>query len=184
MKIATKDLTLIAVFTAVMVIFSVISINIPISPVPITLSIFGVFLSTLLLGWQRGTLVQVIYVLLGLCGAPVFSNFGSGVQKVLGPTGGYIMSYILMAMVMGLLMEKLKVKGRFGMILVLLTGLAICYSLGTWWLMLQTHMSLQKALAAAIYPYIPLDLVKIAVSALLAYELKGRLFKLNLLPQA
>ena len=64
MKINTRDITLVAVFTAVMVIFAQISI--PLQPVPITLSIFAVFLSSLLLGWRRGTIVQIIYVLLGI----------------------------------------------------------------------------------------------------------------------
>ncbi len=177
----TKDLTLIAVFTAVMVIFAQISI--PIQPVPITLSIFAVFLSTLLLGWRRGTIVQIIYVLLGICGAPVFQGFTGGAAKVVGPTGGYIMSYIVMALVMGLLVDKLNIKKPLALMLVLLAGLAICYTLGTLWLIMITKMTLAKAVSVAVLPFIPLDLTKVVASALIAYELKARLVKLNLLPQ-
>ena len=79
MKGKTKDIALVAVFTAVMIICSQISINIPISPVPITLSIFAV-LSTVLLGFKKGTLVQVVYVTLGICGAPVFNGFSGALQ--------------------------------------------------------------------------------------------------------
>ncbi len=181
MKINTKDITLVAVFTAVMVIFAQISI--PLQPVPITLSIFAVFLSSLLLGWRRGTIVQIIYVLLGICGAPVFQGFTGGAARVFGPTGGYIMSYIVMAFVMGIITEKLKVKKPLGLMLVMLVGLAICYTLGTAWLITITKMDIAKALKVAVIPFIPLDLVKIGASAFIAYELKVRLVKLRLLPQ-
>ncbi|OQB14802.1 MAG: Biotin transporter BioY [Firmicutes bacterium ADurb.Bin193] len=183
MKFTTKDLLLVSVFTAVMVIFAQISIPLPFSPVPITLSIFAVFMSSMLLGMVRGTIVQIVYVLLGACGAPVFQGFVGGPAKLFGPTGGYIISYIFMALVMGALVESFKLKGRFAMGGVMLIGLAVCYGFGTAWLCKLTGMNLSKALTLAVIPFVPLDLVKIAVTAVVAYDLKARLLKANLLPQ-
>lgn len=183
MKLTIKDITLVAIFTSIMIICAQISVPIPFSPVPITLSIFAVFLSTMMLGWKCGTLVQVVYVLLGICGAPVFQGFTGGMGRVFGPTGGYIISYIFMALVMGLLIERLKITGRFKMNLVMLVGLFICYSFGTTWLVLSTKMAVSNALKVAVIPFIPLDLVKIAVTSIIAYDLKARLLKANLLPQ-
>lgn len=183
MKITTKDITLIAVFTAIMVIFAQISVPIPFSPVPITFSLFAVFLSTMMLGWKCGTIVQVVYVMLGICGAPVFQGFTGGMGRVFGPTGGYIISYIFMAFVMGFLVDKFNITGRIKMNAVMILGLVICYGFGTSWLVISTNMEIGKALKVAVIPFIPLDLVKIGVTSVLAYDLKARLLKANLLPQ-
>ncbi|MDD3767116.1 MAG: biotin transporter BioY [Eubacteriales bacterium] len=181
MKGKTKDIALVAVFTAVMIICSQISINIPISPVPITLSIFAVFLSTVLLGFKKGTLVQVVYVTLGICGAPVFNGFSGGFAKVFGPTGGYIVSYIIMALVMGYLIEKSKRPSKLKISAILTLGLLICYVFGTVWLSILLKMPFLNALKIGVLPYIPLDMIKIAVAAPLAQEVKVRLLKAKLI---
>lgn len=184
MKGRTKDLVLVAVFTAVMIICSQISINIPISPVPITLSIFAVFLSTVLLGFKKGTMVQVVYVTLGICGAPVFHGFTGGFARVFGPTGGYITSYIIMAFVMGYLIEKKSSQSKLQIAAILTLGLAICYIFGTVWLSVLLKMPFSNALKIGVLPYIPLDMVKIAVAAPLAKKIKIRLAKANLINQS
>ncbi|MDR0405695.1 MAG: biotin transporter BioY [Clostridiales bacterium] len=181
MKFTTKDVTIVAVFTAIMVICSQISVPVPFSPVPITLSLFAVFLSSALLGWKRGTAVQAVYVLLGLCGAPVFQGFTGGMGRVLGPTGGYIISYIFMAFVTGLLTEKNSADGRLKTMGSMLLGLVICYGFGTAWLMAFARLTAAKALAAAVLPFVPLDLVKIVTAAFAVRALKSRLLRANLI---
>src|SRR5215218_2077423 len=79
-----------------------IAIPLPFSPVPFTLQVLAVILSGLLLGPRYGALAQVVYVLLGAVGVPVFAQFSGGLGVVLGPTGGYILSYPLAAAVAGL----------------------------------------------------------------------------------
>ncbi|MCK9478153.1 MAG: biotin transporter BioY [Firmicutes bacterium] len=175
MKIPTKEIAVIALFTAVMVIFSQIAVPIPISPVPITLSIFAVFLISTLLGHKSATVVQVVYLLLGIIGAPVFNGFTGGIGKVFGPTGGYIMSYIPMSYVMGLLVFKYSMTKYFQMVFAMLIGLVICYSLGTAWLMASTGMNFTKAVYAAVLPFAPLDIIKIFAAAGLSHSIRKRL---------
>ena len=101
MKLNLKEINLIAVFTAVTAILAQISIPIPISPVPVTLSIFGVLLSSLILGRKCGTISQIVYILLGAAGVPVFAGLRGGLSVLLSPTGGYIVSYPIIALVIG-----------------------------------------------------------------------------------
>ena len=107
MKLSIKDLVTIALFTAITVIFAQISLPVPFSPVPITLSLFAVFLSAMLLGAKRAAFVNIVYVLLGICGAPVFQGFTGGIGKVLGPTGLYHILYTD-GFVMGKLVNDIK----------------------------------------------------------------------------
>ena len=80
---------------AVISIIAPISIVIPLSPVPISLGTFIILLNVFVLGGKYGTISTLIYILLGFIGLPVFTGWTGGVSKVLGPTGGYIIGYIL-----------------------------------------------------------------------------------------
>ena len=84
----------IALMTAVICVISPFAIAIPVSPVPISLATFAIYLTVIILGWEDGTISVLVYVLLGFAGAPVFTGFTGGAGKVLGPTGGYIIGYI------------------------------------------------------------------------------------------
>ena len=126
----TKNLALIGLMSAVLCILGPISLPIPISPVPISLGMLGVYLTVYILGMKKGTISVCIYLLLGLVGLPVFTAFGSGIGKVLGPTGGYLLGYIFIALIFGFFIDKWKTNQVFiflGMIL----GTAVCYLLGT-----------------------------------------------------
>ena len=129
-------MSLIALFSALMCILSPISI--PIGSVPITLANLVVFLSVLLLGMKDGTLSCLVYILIGIFGLPVFSNFTSGLGVLLGPTGGYIFGYILICLVSGTFVEKSKNKKI--KLLGLLLGLLVSYLVGTLWYSYITKM--------------------------------------------
>ena len=98
-----KDLSIIALFAAIMCILGPLSI--PIGPVPISLTTFAVFLSVYLLGAKKSAISVIIYLLIGLTGLPVFSGFQGGVAKLAGPTGGYIIGYIAAAFLVGLIID-------------------------------------------------------------------------------
>lgn len=87
--------------TAVICVLSPFAIAIPVSPVPISLATFAIYLTVIILGWEDGTISVLVYVLLGFAGAPVFTGFTGGAGKVLGPTGGYIIGYIFLAFIEG-----------------------------------------------------------------------------------
>ena len=91
----TYEITITALMTAVTCILAPMSI--PIGPVPISFTNLAIYLSLYLLGWKRGTISYLIYLLIGLVGLPVFSGFTGGPAKLAGPTGGYIIGFFVMA---------------------------------------------------------------------------------------
>ena len=90
----TFQMALIAVMAAITCILGPLSIPIPISPVPISLTNLAIYLTVCLLGWKFGTISYLIYLLIGIAGLPVFSGFSSGFAKLLGPPGGYLIGFI------------------------------------------------------------------------------------------
>ncbi|MDE5907212.1 MAG: biotin transporter BioY [Lachnospiraceae bacterium] len=176
----TKSLALIGLMSAVLCILGPMSLPIPISPVPISLGMLGVYLTVYILGMKKGTISVCIYLLLGLVGLPVFTAFGSGIGKVLGPTGGYLLGYIFIALIFGFFIDKWKTNQVFiflGMIL----GTAVCYLLGTAWLAKQGGMNFNAALAAGVIPFIPGDLAKIILTMLVAAPVRKALWKAGIL---
>ena len=101
---AILDMVFTAMFTAVIAVCSIISI--PVGEVPITLQTFAVCISAALLGWKRGTLSVLIYILLGAVGVPVFGGMTGGLGVLAGPTGGYIIGFLPAAVIIGLAAER------------------------------------------------------------------------------
>lgn len=168
-------MSLIALFTALMCILAPISI--PVGSVPITLANLVVFLSILLLGTKDGTLSCLAYILIGVLGLPVFSNFTSGLGVVLGPTGGYIFGYILTCLVSGIFVEKCRNKKI--RILGLLLGLVISYLVGTLWYSYITKMDFFVSLLVCVVPFVIIDIVKIVIALLLSDMIVKRLNKVK-----
>lgn len=102
----TKTMALIGVMAAVTCILGPLSLAIPVSPVPISLTNLAVYFAIYVLGMKRGTISYCIYLLLGLVGLPVFSAFTGGAGKLFGPTGGYLIGFIFMALICGLLLRN------------------------------------------------------------------------------
>ena len=179
----TKQITLTGLMAAVLCILGPLSLPIPISPVPISLGMFGVYLTVYILGLMRGTISVCIYILLGLVGLPVFTGFAGGIGKVAGPTGGYIVGYIFMSLIIGFAVDKwddnylIKAGG-------MLVGTAVCYLFGTLWLAKQAAMSFSAALWAGVIPFIPGDLIKLAVAVLVGEQVRRRLLRAGILEKS
>ncbi len=168
-----KDMSLIALFVAIMAIFSWISIP---AGVPFTLQTLAVFLAVGLLGGKRGTIAVALYIFLGLIGIPVFSGFTSGIGRVLGNTGGYIIGFLGSALVMWLIIHLLG-ESTWVLVLSMLLGLLVCYAIGTFWfIVVYTKSSgavpITTVLAWCVIPFIIPDLVKIALAVLLTKRLR------------
>lgn len=174
----TRSLTEIALMAALTCVLGPLSI--PIGPIPVSLTPFAVFLTVYLLGARKGTAAFCVYFLIGLVGAPVFSGFTGGVQKVAGPTGGYLFSFILMAFIAGLFIEHFKnpVIQFIGCFL----ALCLSYAIGTAWLAWQGHMTMQAAFAAAVVPFVPFDIVKIVLAIIVGKVLRKALIGAHVLP--
>lgn len=168
----TRQLTLCAFFAALTIIGTILSIPLPFSPIPINLALLSVFLSGGLLGAKAGAASQATYVFLGLIGLPIFSKFSGGPGVLAGPTGGYIIGYILAAFVIGWIIQKFSDPGLLHIVLAIAVGLLSCYVPGTLWFMSVTESSLLPALAMCIFPFIPGDIFKILLSSLLVKKLK------------
>ena len=172
MKLTTRDLVLCAFCAAVTCILAPISVPLA-GEVPISLATFAVLLSGILLGGRLGALSQLIYVLLGSVGVPVFAGWTGGIGITLGMTGGYIIGYIPMAFIAGFLYF------RFGwnssgfrkyaaMFISMFIATAVLYLIGTAWFIAQTKMTLAASMAACVIPFLPGDLIKIIAVMLVA----------------
>lgn len=167
----TKMLILSAIFAAVTAVCS--QIIIPLAPVPINLGTLAVFLAAGLLGPKYGTLSTTVYVLLGLVGVPVFAGFKGGPGVLAGPTGGYIIGYIVMAAVSGLLLVRLCGNGRQESYtypktaVSLASGLAFCYLLGSIWFYIISGWTIGKVLMSCVIVFLPGDALKIAAASFL-----------------
>ena len=173
----TYKLTSIGLFTAILCIFGPIAILLPFSPIPLSLGTLGVLLACLILGPKNGLLCTSLYLLLGFVGLPVFTGFTGGVGKLLGPSGGYLIGYLLLALIGGALAHRWK-KNVFLQALGLFTGMLLCYLFGSLWLAFQANLNLPNALLIGVVPYIPFDIIKISVALALARAVGGRLKRL------
>ena len=173
----TRSLVLAALMAALTAVCS--QIQIPLPMVPINLALFAVHLAGALLGAKWGALSMAAYALLGAVGAPVFASFSSGPAVLFGKTGGYILGYILCALVVGLLSRRLGFTMK-GLCLSMLAGVAVCYVFGTVWFMVVTGMNLVTSLTYCVFPFLPGDAVKIILAALLALRLRKPLGAMGL----
>ncbi|MDR3270382.1 MAG: biotin transporter BioY [Peptococcaceae bacterium] len=146
-------------------------IVIPFQPVPITLQNLFTFLAAVLLGGKWGALSQLIYVLLGIIGLPVFAGGKAGLGTLFGPTGGYIIGFVIGAYVLGKIAELRRRKGTLWILLAIVAGEIVIYTVGTLWLSFVSHISLSKALLLGVVPFIIGDLLKILITLYLAPRL-------------
>lgn len=175
----TKALALTGVMAAVICIMGPLSIPLPFSPVPISLTNLAVYFSVYVLGMKKGSISYVIYLLLGLVGLPVFSSFTGGPGKLLGPTGGYLIGFLFMAVICGLFIDKWPDKRYMGF-LGMVIGSMVYYFFGGAWLAHQAGLSFYAALAAGVVPFIPGDIAKMIIAMLIGPEIAKRLKKAGL----
>ena len=173
-KFSIYKIALIGVMTAITCILGPLSI--PIGIVPISLTTFAVFLTVILIGWKMGTISYLVYLLVGMVGLPVFSGFSSGFGKLAGPTGGYLIGFIFLAIISGIFIEIFR--GKVYMYVIgMLLGSAVLYVFGTFWLAYHLHLSFWSALAIGVIPFIPGDIAKIAGAVIVGPIVKRQLIK-------
>ncbi len=186
MKFNIKSMILTGIFAAITAICAQIAIIVPISPVPVTLQLMAVFLSAIILGSKYGFFSQLIYLLIGAVGFPVFANFHGGLGVIAGPTGGFLICFPIIAFIVGFIVEKSRnvrqsIMTFAVMPLSLLLGLLICYTFGVIWLSFIAKISLEKAIFAGVIPFLPLDIVKVIVISIAGYQIRISLIKAKLI---
>lgn len=174
-------LLLAALMAAVCAVCSWISIPLPFTPVPINLGTLAVFLAAGILGWKYGTISVIVFVLLGAAGLPVFHGFTGGMGIITGPTGGYIVGYILAAFLTGIMIDTYFKARKSGenkaatyavLALAMALGLFACYALGTAWFMHISGTDLKAALLMCVVPFLIGDAIKIAAATVLVKKLR------------
>ena len=168
-NIKTQNLTLIALMAAILCIIG--PFVIPIGMVPMSLTNMVIYLTIILLDKKRATISVAVYLLIGFVGLPVFAGFTGGAGKLLGPTGGYLLGYLVLSLVAGTILEKIeKVK-----ILALSIGTIGLYLIGTMWLMFQSKLSFMSALTVGVLPFVVFDVIKIVVAVVLGNSIRKRM---------
>jgi biotin transport system substrate-specific component len=148
-----------------------ISIPLPFTPVPFTLQPMIVLLGGAVLGSRLGMASQVLYLLAGIAGLPVFAAspvLPQGALRLLGPTGGYLLSYPLAAFIAGALAERGFDRRYFTSVLAMAAGLVVIFTCGVLWLAFLARpaaVGLSAALQTGLYPFLPADIVKLLVAA-------------------
>ena len=176
-KLTLFDMTLCALFAAVICVLSPISIQI--GPIPVSLGLLGVLLAASVLGPVRGVTAVLVFILAGACGLPVFSGGRGGFSVLIGPTGGYIWGYLPAAVIAGIKSSGIKAESRKEKIITSLLsvitciiGTAICYLCGTVQYCFVADIGFIAALAACVIPFIPLDMLKCIFAGIFGTELR------------
>ena len=170
-------MTVCAIMAALMCVLGPISI--PIGPIPVSLTIFVIYLSVMLIGMKFTLVSYGIYILLGIFGLPVFSGYAGGVAKIAGPTGGYLLGFIFMIIIGGLVREKKKDKPviiGIGMVI----GLIVDYVFGTAWFVIEMQAGIGYALSVCVWPFIPFDIIKIVLAIVIGKAVGKALGKAGL----
>lgn len=175
MKIKTRDMILVALFAALTAVGALISI--PIGEVPITLQILFTALSGVMLGAKLGALSQVIYIAIGLIGAPVFAGGKGGVSVIFGPTFGYLIGFVIGAYVIGKIAEGSNRPSFKRLLFASLMGLVVIYAIGFPYLYLiltkvnNFHVTFYGVLKTGVLVFIPGDLAKCILTAFLGVRI-------------
>ena len=154
--LSTREMVLIAMFSAVMAVCSWISVP---TTIPFTLQTFGVFCTMSILGGKKGFFSILVYILLGAVGMPVFSGFSAGISALTSYSGGYIWGFLFLALVYWFA-EKFFGTKIIVQVISLIIGMAVCYICGTLWFMYVTKSTFLYGLSACVAPYVLFDALK------------------------
>ncbi len=172
-----KDLSRSAFFSVLTALGAYLSI--PLFPVPFTMQLPVVLISGYILGPYWGFFSQLVYILSGLIGLPVFSGGRGGMSVIFTPTFGYIIGFLVAAFYTGLLRRVIPSRFRFSSYFILLTGIIPVYLLGALWLFLfmknaGTPLSIASTLKIGVIPFLPLDIVKCVIAGLVLARFKPK----------
>lgn len=173
-KMTTYQLVVAALFTALMCIFGPLAV--PIGPVPISLTNLVIYIAVFLVGTRLGTTSYVVYLLLGIAGLPVFSGGAGGLGKLAGPTGGFLIGFIPMAIISGIAVKKCWTK-KYLIAIFMAFGTLFAYAFGTIWFVLSMKCEVWYALTVCVFPFLIGDGIKIALAILVGSPIRSRLLQ-------
>lgn len=188
---STKEIVIIAIFTALTTILSQIAIPFPSSPAPISFGVVAVYITGILLKPKHAVFAQVCYLLIGAIGLPIFGNFRGGVGALFGVTGGYLMVYPIMSCIISFALNSRYSRAhrqeKNDIWIFIKAGISIfaanilCYLCGTLWMCITSGITFESAIMIAVYPFIPFDIAKIIFCIAVAVPLRLRMLKMDML---
>lgn len=177
----TQELTRIAVFAAITACLAQIIIPLPFTPIFVSMGILAVYLTGAILTPKQAFLAQLVYILLGAVGMPVFGGFKGGIGVLFGPTGGYLYTYPIMAWITSFTIEKFSdakpIYQKCSFVLGLLLAMIICHSAGVVWLAYLNGITIYQAFLAASAPFLLPDFLKIAVAVMVGIPVRAKVTK-------
>jgi biotin transport system substrate-specific component len=156
-------------------------LTIPLPLVPITGQTLAIGLCATILGRRYGTLAVGLYVAMGAVGLPVFSEAKGGLSVLAGPTGGYILGFIISAYIMGLILEKTTFS-LFPAVAANIIGMVITLMFGAVQLKYAAGITWEQALSGGVYPFIVVGVIKAVLASILGITIRKRLLAAKLLP--
>ena len=159
------NLAAVGAFAVLTALLAQMEVRLPYTPVPITGQTIAVLLSGALLGCRRGFASQALYLAAGVAGAPVFAGGATGIAYLLGPTGGYLISFPLAAALLGALVERGASRSLPLMAASLVLADLLIVVCGTFWLHQFHAVPLRRAWVLGFYPFLVSDLLKLALVA-------------------
>lgn len=172
MKLNTKEIIICGLFAAITSVLSQISIPLPFTTVPLTMQVFAVAVTGIVLGAKRGTIAISIYLLLGAVGIPVFANMSGGIGVLFGATGGFLIGCPMMAYIIGKGSEKNL--SLLNIILHMLFGLIILYISGIIMFSVVTKMGIYESIMACVVPFVGVDFIKLGLATTVGISVKKR----------
>ncbi|WNZ64263.1 biotin transporter BioY [Myxococcus sp. MxC21-1] len=144
-----------------------VSISVPGSPVPITGQSLGVIVAAAALGPVRGMAAQLLYLLMGAVGLPFFAEGASGLERILGATGGYLVGFVPAAFLVGLAAQRGFDRRPWTALPLFAVGQLAVFAVGLPWLVLSARLGVAKAVGVGFTPFLPGGLLKAAIAAVL-----------------
>jgi biotin transport system substrate-specific component len=178
-----REMTLAALFAALLAVSSQFSITL--GAVPHTLQVFVVILAGLVLGARLGAISVALWITIGCFGLPVFSQGKAGAAVLLGPTGGFLIGFVVCAYLVGRYAQGREITS-FGSAIAILTGVGAVYILGwagfmaSFEFFLHKPMTWEKAASLVIVPFLPFDLIKAVMASYLGMRVRQSLLKAGL----
>ena len=162
-KFSVRDICYAGLFAAVIAVMAQISIPMPLG-VPMTMQTFAITLAAVVLGSKLSAIATLVYLALGAVGVPVLANFSGGFDKFVGPTGGFLISFPLMAYIIGLGVEHRDAfKGAF--VTAVVVGLFVVVA----------HSTIAVGISACVLPFIPTAIIKAVLACAIGLNLRKRI---------
>jgi len=171
---SNKRIVYVGLISSLICIISPFSLMLPVSPAPISLGTFGVYLAGVILGTKMGVTSVTVYLILGAIGLPIFAGFMGGISRFFAPSGGYLISYILIALLTGYFSDKFYGKKNILIIVGMIIGTLMCYFVGSAYMSYKMGFDISTAFIKGVIPYIIGDTIKMIVAYFISIEIRKR----------